>query len=487
MEIQLQNGCWILYDKKDLQTIVKKDSNPFYNAESEALKLYDEDKLGFEYSYFDIEKNDFMTNTGVLFSALNISDYYMSRNQEAGKYYKDIPVSSKAHVAKDYYYFEKLGKMHAWNSKGTCTIVSSEILLGYYDTFFSDFFVDEKYEVRSQQNMASENYTTKDFNQSPGVDNYLQDDHDFHDYLVDIARDEVGDNPEVDGMNTMNQVKLIKNYLEKQGISYKLNTSEGNLGDIWTQKAIGIIKEGIDNGRPVISNSSGHSTIAYAYDDEYVWVHTGWGWTGATPWSTYQSGLFTNYSAGCIDLIYTGRQNHSDNYYCYNRNEYICPCSQKLTSSTITPVDFNFDQRYTEAEEFKVVRLEKMSLYTYRLRTGYIEEEYINISPKRKGAGEAYFECYFSNRVRNLSINLSYWQILDKLSKDNSTAILETYDGNNWCFALDLIDANLSIDRNHQDEFSFSFIGKEIHAFRIRTTAPATGDRNLDWKYALNS
>ena len=479
LEIQLQNGGWILYDKEIYQTITKRDVSPFCEAEFETLKLFDEDKLGFGYAYYDEDKDDFITNAGALSMNFDFGDYYMSQDKEAGNYYKDMPISSTAHTARDYYYFEKLGNMHAWNSKGTCTIVASEILFGYYDTFYSDLFVDEKYENKSHQNLSFDNYTAKDFEQSPGVDNDDKNDHDFHDYLVDIARNEVGDDPEVDGMTTMNQIKLVNNYLGKQEINYKLNTSEGNLGDIWTQRAIGIIKQGIDEGRPEISNGSGHSTVAYAYDDKYVWVHTGWGWTGATPWSTYQSGLFANYSAGCIDLIYTGSHVHSDNYYCYNRNEYLCPCSQKLTSSTITPVDFGFDQRYTATREEKVVELDKLTLYTYRLRTGYIEEEYVNVSPKREGAGEAYLECFFSYKVRHFSINLSYWQILDKLSKENSTAVLEMYNGNDWNFAMDLIDANLSTDRTHQDVFSFSFIGKEIYAFRIRVAAPTIGNRNL--------
>lgn len=127
----------------------------------------------------------------------------------------------------------------------------------------------------------------------------------------------------------MNRIKLVNNYLGKQGVSYNLNTSKGNLGDIWTQRFIEIIKRGIDDRHSVISNSSGHSTVAYAYDNQYVWVHTGWCWTGATPWSTYQSSLFANYAAECIDLIYTGSHVYSDNYYCYNRNEYLCPCAQK--------------------------------------------------------------------------------------------------------------------------------------------------------------
>lgn len=75
---------------------------------------------------------------------------------------------------------------------------------------------------------------------------------------------------------------------------------------------------------------------------------------------------------------------------------------KKLTSATITPVNFGFDQRYTTTEELKVINLDKLTLYSYKLKTGYIEEEYVNVSPKREGAGEAYLECYFSDRVRRL-------------------------------------------------------------------------------------
>ena len=45
----------------------------------------------------------------------DFGDYYMSQDKEAGNYYKDMLISSTAHTAKDYYYFEKLGNMHAWN------------------------------------------------------------------------------------------------------------------------------------------------------------------------------------------------------------------------------------------------------------------------------------------------------------------------------------------------------------------------------------
>lgn len=115
LEIQLQNGGWILYDKEIYQTITKRDVSPFCEAEFETLKLFDEDKLGFGYAYYDEDKDDFITNAGALSMNFDFGDYYMSQDKEAGNYYKDMPISSTAHTAKDYYYFEKLGNMHAWN------------------------------------------------------------------------------------------------------------------------------------------------------------------------------------------------------------------------------------------------------------------------------------------------------------------------------------------------------------------------------------
>lgn len=479
LEIEFENGKWVLFDKQNYEEIEQRSISPYSQGDPETLKLYDEDKVGFDYAYYEQDIDDFVSEAGLLSSSLMFGDYYESQGKDAGNYYKNIALTPNAHVIDNYYYFEKLGDKHAWNSKGTCAIVASEILLGYYDTFSSDLFVDESYDVISHEYISKSNYSTKDFSQSPGVDDCSVDDHDFHDYLVDIAKNEVGEDPEVDGMTTLNQIKLINNYLDKRGIKRSMNTSEGNLGDIWTQRAIGIIKNGIDSGRPVISNGSGHSTVAYAYDDNYVWVHTGWGWTGATPWSTYESGLFSNYSAGCIDIIYEGNHVHSDNYFAYNKNEYLCPCSKKHTSTDLLPEDYGFDQRYNANEEFLEIHMDNLEISTTRLRTGYIEEEYINLSPKRKNAGEAYLEYRFSKKIRMFSINLSYWQIKDKLSGLNSTAILEAFNDDGYVFKKDLLQANLSTDRKHQDYFEFSFIGKEITGFRISMTAPAIGDRNL--------
>ncbi len=92
------------------------------------------------------------------------------------------------------------------------SIVSIEILLGYYD-----LIILENYDIILKQETI--NYLSiTEFNQSPRVDDHPNKKQDFHDYLCKIGKDEIGDDPMVDGMNTQNQIKLLKNYLSKQNI-----------------------------------------------------------------------------------------------------------------------------------------------------------------------------------------------------------------------------------------------------------------------------
>lgn len=394
IEIILEDDGYLIYDKKNNQICEKsfKISSDPYGKFSQNFNVYNEYFFDFKYATFD---GNHFVNT-VTNHELNFNDglsaFVESESNKAGNYYTldEIPISDKAHIIDNAFYFLKLNGYHAWNYVGTCSIVSSEILLGYYDTFYNDLIVPEYFDVRTIER-TKENPNVSDFSQSPGTDRYEYSDEDFHQYLADIAKNEVGDDPEVSGMKTINQIKLIKNYLNNQEIEYTLHTSEGNFGDILSQRALGIIKDGINANRPVISNGSGHSTVAFAYDDDYVWVHTGWGWVGATPWSTYESNLFNNYSAGAIDIQYTGSHVHSDNYYSNNLNRYLCPCGTNFTSTTITPDDYGFEQEYFFCNKEHTFTVDDLSIRTYRLRTGFIENEYINLSPKRQNAGGCIF------------------------------------------------------------------------------------------------
>lgn len=479
VEVNLKNG-YVIYDKKEskIEEYSFNGDSPYENYQN-FLKVYSKENFGFKYvSYYDNTFIDCLNSNKIDFSAM--LDCYSTLESKFGEYYRDIDIAEDAIVIDNAFYFQKLNNHHAWNHVGTCTIVSMEILLSYYDTFYNDLIIPENYDEISRQS-TSDMMLITEFNQSPGVDNHTREKQAFHEYLCEIGKNEVGDDPKVDGMNTKNQIKLLQNYLSKQKIDYSLHTSEGNAGDIWTQRAVKIIKAGIQNNRPVISNGSKHSTVAFAYNDEYVWVHTGWGWVGATPWSTFESGLFENYSAGCIDIsAIKGNHVHSDNYFSINKNTYICPCGIHHTSTLICPEDYGFEPQYFYDVRGKNVKVGNLDFYTLRKRTGFIENEYVNLSPYKQDAGTAFLELYFDCDIRKFEINLSYWQIKDKLSNLNSTAYLEVLKDGNWEHQTDLInEVTLSTDRTKQDTFSYSYIGEEIKGIRITMTSPATGTRNL--------
>lgn len=479
LEVSLERNGYLIYDKED-QIVLEYSpykKSPFYGYE-ENFKIFNEELFDFTYVVYD---DDFFydLDTKLVADLAQVTRYVESLESTAGTYYRNIPVTSDAHIIDSSFYFENLGYRHAWNYNGTCTIVALEILLGYYDTFSSDLIIEDYYDTPTSENIGNSRSITS-FTQSPGVDNSLMDDHDFHDYLCTVARDEVGDDPEQDGMTTGNQISLLKKYLSKRNVSYSLSTSEGNVGDIWTQRALGIIKDGIKSNRPVIANGSKHSVVAFAYDNDYVWAHTGWGWVGATPWSTFESGLFSNYSAGAIDLHYDGSHVHSDNYYSTNADLYICPCGVWNTHTTISPIDYGFEPQYFFYEKTKTFNVDSLTISTRRLRTGYIEDEYVNLSPKRQNAGKSFLELNFDKRVRAFDINLSYWQISDKLSPLNASATLEVKNTNgNWEKQLDLLnDVSLSTNRNFQESYIFRYIGAEIKGIRINVNSPATGTSN---------
>lgn len=480
-ELSWPNG-YLIYDRKDdeIDEISFNKTSPYIDYQSD-FKIYNEGIFDFKYVTYNIGKNAFVDilNNEVINNKVSV--YYETNcSVDAGNYYQNIHPSSDAHFSKNSFYFENLNGMHAWNSLGTCSVISTEMLLGYYDTFVNDNIVSENYDCVTHQYITTNKLT--DFTQSPRCDDHANGVSAFHDMLVSIGRDEVGDDPEVDGMTTINQIKMIKKYLEKNNLNYSISSSEGNLSDIWNQRAVSIIKNGIDSGRPVIANGTGHSTVAYAYDSKYVYVHTGWGWIGATPWSTYESGIFYNYSAGCIDLKFETELGHchSNNYYSSATNNYICPCGAMHQEILLTPKDYGFESQYYFTKKSNTINFGNLIINTERLRTGYIEGEYVNLSPRRADAGDAYLEYSFSKSIERLSFSLSFWSSSERLFKSDSYVYFQIKDSfGNWTTYIDFLnDVNLSKDRSNQDKFDFIFGTQDVYGIRFISHSSAVGDRN---------
>ena len=199
--------------------------------------------------------------------------------------------------------------------------------MGYCDTFYSDHFVSEAHDLCVSENKIC----ISEFGQSPGtgldgdssINNVI--DNSFHDELVNIGI-EIGDDPTIGGMITENAFTMLHTYLQRRNIQYTYSSAISYNGNNDGKE---VIKNAINNNRPVYAVGYGHATVAYGYDENYVYLHTGWGYCTRTPWSTFTSlycGDYLNVCAG-FDLQYTGQHVHSNNYYSTYYNQNLCGCT----------------------------------------------------------------------------------------------------------------------------------------------------------------
>lgn len=135
----------------------------------------------------------------------------------------------------------------------------------------------------------------------------------------------------------------------------------------------------------------------------------------------------------------------------------------------ITPEMYGFPSNYCSTEETQLVEADGADFHTARLRTGYIEGEYITLCPRKKDYGTAYLEYGFYERVSKVEINLSFWSGDERYyAADNPEARIECWDGgsNSWVECLDLLKANLPTDRKNQKTYTIEF-DEPVLSFRV--------------------
>ncbi len=145
----------------------------------------------------------------------------------------------------------------------------------------------------------------------------------------------------------------------------------------------------------------------------------------------------------------------------------------------ITPVDYGFEQQYFFYEKSKSLTLQGTNFNTTRLRCGYIEEEYIVLSPQRENAGTSYLVYSFEQNVQQIDVALTLWSDKERLNPNTSKALLQYQDDlGNWITIVDLLNQiELSTDRTLPVRYILNF-PKNIKAFRFYVTSLGVGDRN---------
>lgn len=173
----------------------------------------------------------------------------------------------------------------------------------------------------------------------------------------------------------------------------------------------------------------------------------------------------------------------SSNVSYYNSVTYVYnePTSS-IDRIVLAPAEYGFEERYYfENEGIKKLDIVQgnYTIGTTRLRCGYIESEYIVLSPRRSNAGRAYLIYSFDTNVYRIDVDLTMWSSSESINKSNAKAKLEYKNSNgSWVTSLDLLnDITLTTDRTNPGHYIIVF-PEGVTEFRFSVESDAIGSRN---------
>lgn len=177
----------------------------------------------------------------------------------------------------------------------------------------------------------------------------------------------------------------------------------------------------------------GYYIVNYGWGDKYAETSLGFGFAGST-------------------MTFSLDENYYKVDYTINKNAY------------------KFPDAYNSKEVIaNVTTSDGLSFQTKRLRCGFIHDEYLTISSRKTNYNTAYIDYSFTNPVRKLVMNISFWSDDERYQSPNISTLLFQWKNLNsdyWDFNLDLLDMNLSTDRNNQTKLVVEFKQK-TREFRI--------------------
>lgn len=156
--------------------------------------------------------------------------------------------------------------------------------------------------------------------------------------------------------------------------------------------------------------------------------------------------------------------------------------------ATIKPADYGFADAYPTDETTKTSyithNLESgFTFETRRYRTGFIQNEYIVMSPFRSGINEAFIQYNFMIPIAKIEVDLTHWRSLSQewTYSSECSAVIRTIQDDYYETVFDLLseEANLPTDRTNPTTYTIVFptpvYSFEFHMFSNRIN---TNDNN---------
>lgn len=154
----------------------------------------------------------------------------------------------------------------------------------------------------------------------------------------------------------------------------------------------------------------------------------------------------------------------------------------------IKPNEYGFADAYPSDETTRDAFVSHAASHNFafetrRYRTGYIHNEYIVMSPIRKGFKEAFIEYRFSYAVTRIDVELARWRKTSHewLTSSTGEAEVQYYWGNQWVKKLDLLSSSTALptNRNAHKFYKIEFDNPVCRVrFHAETFSANTNDDN---------
>ncbi len=247
-------------------------------------------------------------------------------------------------------YFYNLRNNYAYNQVGTCSYVSLEMLMDYFDNYVTDLTVPQQYEVQSylddeddcyyRESPGSLSYYDTSFLTDNSVQNYynrlsVNSGNSLHAKII-LTASEMGYNQPEEGEIAVH-IRYLYDIFQKLLTDSDLNDGKWSEATEYHDNFTGLTPNGdltyseqmrkavirlVKAGKPVLvdlrkyddseNKYIGHAVVAYDYDAESDTLYYNFGWHGYSHVTAESQSYEYVYSYSCIS--YSGEHQHSDNY-----------------------------------------------------------------------------------------------------------------------------------------------------------------------------
>lgn len=265
--------------------------------------------------------------------------------------FSTVKANSNEFVTKEQY-FANLKENFGHNYSSSCSYVSLEMLLMYYDTFSNDNIVPEKYEVKSNTILVSPG-SFNDQNLYNDNDSYVEHINLYKEkslhaklisyqisYLINSCGYTINQiSKSLLSLDLNGKIRILKNYLSDvcgyvEGVDYEIEYTLSNVRNYIIDK-INNENEVIICGLGTIDNSDSHSVIAYEFSDNTIYMN--YGYHSGSVNTSREDLTILNSGGEEVEYMYANAMTvnfnldhiHSDNYSIqYNEKTHrnYCPC-----------------------------------------------------------------------------------------------------------------------------------------------------------------